>query len=115
MLPQLQYGDRLVSLHPTTRGQTGSPHGGRLAPVHRGAFHRVGAVIRGKLRGIPWGDFDKGERRDDVARAYLAASPEPRGVRSIGRGAGESPAVPDQQAKPGDGHCLPGSRGGPGW
>jgi hypothetical protein len=81
-VPQLQYATGLVSY---IRRQLGMPVASTaaLAPVSAAFTKAVRAFAAD--RQIPWVDFARGQRKDDVAHEYLAAFTGTEGVLFIGR------------------------------
>ena len=81
-VPQLQYATGLVSY---IHHQLGKPVASTaaLAPVSE-AFTRSVRSFAASC-GIPWVDFAKGQRKDDVAQQYLAGFTGTEGVLFIGR------------------------------
>jgi hypothetical protein len=81
-VPQLQYATGLVSY---IHRQLGMPVASTaaLAPVSEAFTRSVRAFAAGG--GIPWVDFAKGQRKDDVAREFLAGFTGTEGVLFIGR------------------------------
>ena len=112
-VPQLQYATGLVSY---IHRQLGKPVASTaaLAPVSE-AFTRSVRSFAASC-GIPWVDFAKGQRKDDVALEFLAGFTGTEGVLFIGRAQEKVAAVPDPQAPPGRWQLLPvdrrGDRGG---
>ena len=112
-VPQLQYATGLVSY---IHRQLGMPVASTaaLAPVSEAFTRSVRSFAASG--GIPWVDFAKGQRKDDVAQEYLAGFTGTEGVLFIGRAQEKVSAVPDPQAPPGRRQLLPvdrrGDRGG---
>ena len=111
-VPQLQYATGLVSY---IHRQLGMPVASTaaLAPVGE-AFSRSVRSFAASC-GIPWVDFAKGQRKDDVALEFLAGFTGTEGVLFIGRAQEKVPLF-DPQAPPGRWQLLPvdrrGDRGG---
>src|SRR5215471_7817460 len=81
-VPQLQYAAGLVGF---VHRQLGLPIASTapLAPISEGFSAAMRAFAR--ERGVPWIDFVKGQRKDDVMHAHLAAFTAKEGVLFIGR------------------------------
>ena len=81
-VPQLQYATGLVSY---IHRQLGMPVASTaaLAPVSASFTMSVRSFAAGC--GIPWVDFAKGQRKDDVAQKFLAGFAGTEGVLFIGR------------------------------
>ena len=111
-VPKLQYATGLVSF---IRHQLGKPVASTavLAPVSE-AFTQIDAVLRGS-GGIPWVDFAKGQRKDDVAQEYLAAFTGTEGVLFIGRAQEKVPLFRTRKRRRADGTPTRGSPRRPGW
>ena len=80
--PKLQYPEGLVGF---LRGQRDATFASTVlvAPMTRefsGAIHRYA-----RDNGVPWVDFVKGQRKDDVAHEYLARFTGTEGVLFVGR------------------------------
>jgi hypothetical protein len=94
-VPQLQYAAGLVGF---VHRQLGLPIASTapLAPISEGFSSAMRAFAR--ERGVPWIDFVKGQRKDDVMHQHLAAFTGEEGVLFIGRAGGEDGVVPDGEA-----------------
>ncbi len=81
-VPRLQYATGLVGY---IRRHLGLPVASTaaLAPITEAFTTAVRAFAAG--RGVPWVDFAKGQRKDDVAQEYLAGHDGGEGVLFIGR------------------------------
>jgi hypothetical protein len=103
-VPQLQYATGLVSY---IHRQLGKPVASTaaLAPVSE-AFTRAVRAFAASC-GIPWVDFAKGQRKDDVAREYLAAFTGTEGVLFIGRAQEKVPLFRTRKRRRADGSSYP--------
>ena len=103
-VPQLQYATGLVSY---IHRQLGKPVASTaaLAPVSE-AFTRSVRSFAASC-GIPWVDFAKGERKDDVAREYLAGFTGTEGVLFIGRAQEKVPLFRTRKRRRADGSSYP--------
>jgi hypothetical protein len=81
-VPQLQYATGLVKY---IRRHLGMPVASTaaLAPITEAFTRAVRCFAR--TQGIPWVDFAKGQRKDEVAQEYLAGFTGTEGVLFIGR------------------------------
>ena len=81
-VPQLQYAAGLVGF---VHRRLGLPIASTapLAPISEGFGEAMRAFAR--QRGVPWVDFVKGQRKDEVMHQYLAAFTATEGVLFIGR------------------------------
>jgi hypothetical protein len=81
-VPQLQYPAGLVGF---VHRQLGLPIASTapLAPISEGFSTAMRAFAR--ERGVPWVDFVKGQRKDDVMHQHLARFTGEEGVLFIGR------------------------------
>ena len=81
-VPQLQYAAGLVGF---VHRQLGLPIASTapLAPISEGFSSAMRAFAR--ERGVPWIDFVKGQRKDDVMHQHLAHFTGEEGVLFIGR------------------------------
>jgi len=103
-VPQLQYATGLVSY---IHHQLGKPVASTaaLAPVSE-AFSRSVRSFAASC-GIPWVDFAKGERKDDVAQEYLAGFTGTEGVLFIGRAQEKVPLFRTRKRHRADGSSYP--------
>jgi hypothetical protein len=103
-VPQLQYATGLVSY---IHRQLGKPVASTaaLAPVSEAFTRSVRAFAAG--RGIPWVDFAKGQRKDDVAQEYLAGFTGTEGVLFIGRAQEKVPLFRTRKRRRADGSSYP--------
>ena len=103
-VPQLQYATGLVSY---IHRQLGKPVASTaaLAPVSE-AFSRSVRSFAASC-GIPWVDFAKGQRKDDVAREYLAGFTGTEGVLFIGRAQEKVPLFRTRKRRRADGSSYP--------
>jgi hypothetical protein len=103
-VPQLQYATGLVSY---IHRQLGKPVASTaaLAPVSE-AFSRSVRAFAASC-GIPWVDFAKGQRKDDVAREYLAGFTGTEGVLFIGRAQEKVPLFRTRKRRRADGSSYP--------
>ena len=93
-VPQLQYAAGLVGY---VHRQLGLPIAS-TAPLARITEALDKAVHRfARDHDVPWVDFAKGQRKDDVSQGTPASSPR-RGDPLRRQGAGEGPPVPDREA-----------------
>ena len=99
-IPQLQYATGLVSYIHRHLGKPVASTAA-LAPV-TGAFTRaVRAFAAG--RQIPWVDFARGQRKDDVAQKFLAGFTGTDGVLFTGRAQEKVPLFRTRKRRRGDG------------
>jgi hypothetical protein len=103
-VPQLQYATGLVSY---IHRQLGKPVASTaaLAPVSE-AFSRSVRSFAASC-GIPWVDFAKGQRKDDVAQEYLAGFTGTEGVLFIGRAQEKVPLFRTRKRRRADGSSYP--------
>ena len=103
-VPQLQYATGLVSY---IHRQLGIPVASTaaLAPVSE-AFTRSVRSFAASC-GIPWVDFAKGQRKDDVAHEYLAGFTGTEGVLFIGRAQEKVPLFRTRKRRRADGSSYP--------
>src|SRR5271156_4089599 len=103
-VPQLQYATGLVSY---IHRQLGMPVASTaaLAPVSEAFSRSVRSFAASG--GIPWGDFAKGERKDDVAQEYLAGFTGTEGVLFIGRAQEKVPLFRTRKRRRADGSSYP--------
>ena len=103
-VPQLQYATGLVSY---IHHQLGKPVASTaaLAPVSE-AFTRSVRSFAASC-GIPWVDFAKGQRKDDVAQEYLAGFTGTEGVLFIGRAQEKVPLFRTRKRHRADGSSYP--------
>jgi hypothetical protein len=103
-VPQLQYATGLVSY---IHRRLGKPVASTvaLAPVSE-AFTRSVRAFAASC-GIPWVDFAKGQRKDDVAREYLAGFAGTEGVLFIGRAQEKVPLFRTRKRRRADGSSYP--------
>ena len=94
-VPQLQYAAGLVGY---VHRRLGLPIAS-TAPLAR-ITDAFGAAVRRFAgdNGLPWVDFTKGQRKDDVMHQHLARFTGTEGVLFVGPGAGEDPPVPHREA-----------------
>jgi hypothetical protein len=103
-VPQLQYATGLVSY---IHRQLGMPVASTaaLAPVSAAFTSAVRAFAAG--RQIPWVDFARGQRKDDVAHEYLAGFTGTEGVLFIGRAQEKVPLFRTRKRRRADGSAYP--------
>jgi len=103
-IPQLQYATGLVSY---IRRHLGKPVASTaaLAPVTE-AFTRAVRAFAAE-RQIPWVDFAKGQRKDDVAQKFLAGFTGTEGVLFIGRAQEKVPLFRTRKRRRDDGTSYP--------
>jgi hypothetical protein len=103
-VPQLQYATGLVSY---IHRQLGKPVASTaaLAPVSEAFTRSVRSFAAGC--GIPWVDFAKAQRKDDVAREYLAGFTGTEGVLFIGRAQEKVPLFRTRKRRRADGSSYP--------
>jgi len=103
-VPQLQYATGLVSY---IHRQLGMPVASTvaLAPVTE-AFTKAMRAFAAD-RQIPWVDFARGQRKDDVAHEYLAAFTAAEGVLFIGRAQEKVPLFRTRKRRRADGSSYP--------
>jgi hypothetical protein len=103
-VPRLQYATGLVSY---IHRQLGLPVASTaaLAPVSE-AFTRSVRSFAASC-GVPWVDFAKGQRKDDVARQYLAGFTGAEGVLFIGRAQEKVPLFRTRKRRRADGSSYP--------
>ena len=103
-VPQLQYATGLVSY---IHRQLGKPVASTaaLAPVSEAFTRSVRAFAAGY--GIPWVDFAKGQRKDDVALEFLAGFAGTEGVLFIGRAQEKVPLFRTRKRRRADGSSYP--------
>jgi hypothetical protein len=103
-VPQLQYATGLVRY---IHRQLGKPVASTaaLAPVSEAFTRAVRAFAADQL--IPWVDFARGQRKDDVAHQYLAAFTGTGGVLFIGRAQEKVPLFRTRKRRRADGSSCP--------
>jgi hypothetical protein len=103
-VPQLQYATGLVSY---IHRQLGMPvaSAAALAPVSAAFTNAIRAFAAD--RQIPWVDFARGQRKDDVAHEYLAAFTGTEGVLFIGRAQEKVPLFRTRKRRRADGSSYP--------
>src|SRR6266568_2171252 len=103
-VPQLQYATGLVSY---IHRQLGMPVASTaaLAPVTE-AFTKAMRAFAAD-RQIPWVDFARGQRKDDVAHEYLAGFTGTEGVLFIGRAQEKVPLFRTRKRRRADGSSYP--------
>jgi hypothetical protein len=103
-VPQLQYATGLVSY---IHRQLGMPVASTaaLAPVSEAFTKAVHAFARDHA--IPWVDFAKGQRKDDLAHAYLADFTGTEGVLFIGRAQEKCTLFRTEKRRRDDGSSYP--------
>ena len=103
-VPQLQYATGLVSY---IHRQLGKPVASTvaLAPVSEAFTRSVRSFAASG--GIPWVDFAKGQRKDDVAQEYLAGFTGTEGVLFIGRAQEKVPLFRTRKRHRADGSSYP--------
>jgi hypothetical protein len=103
-VPQLQYATGLVSY---IHRQLGKPVASTaaLAPVSEAFTKAVRAFAAS--RQIPWVDFARGQRKDDVAHEYLAGFTGTEGVLFIGRAQEKVPLFRTRKRRRADGSSYP--------
>ena len=104
MRSRLQYATGLVSY---IHHQLGKPVASTaaLAPVSEAFTRSVRSFAAGC--GIPWVDFAKGQRKDDVAQEYLAGFTGTEGVLFIGRAQEKVPLFRTRKRHRADGSSYP--------
>ena len=103
-VPQLQYATGLVSYIHRHLGMPVASTAA-LAPVTEAFAKAVRAFALD--RQIPWVDFAKGQRKDDVAHQYLDRFTGAEGVLFVGRAQEKTASVPHPQTSPGRRQLLP--------
>jgi len=103
-VPQLQYATGLVSYIHRHLGRPVASTAA-LAPV-TGAFTTAVRAFAAE-RQIPWVDFAKGQRKDDVAQKFLAAFTGTEGVLFIGRAQEKVPLFRTRKRRRDDGSSYP--------
>jgi hypothetical protein len=103
-VPQLQYATGLVSY---IHRQLGKPVASTaaLAPLSEAFARSVRSFAAGC--GIPWVDFAKGQRKDDVALKFLAGFTGTEGVLFIGRAQEKVPLFRTRKRRRADGSSYP--------
>ena len=103
-VPQLQYATGLVRY---IHRQLGKPVASTaaLAPVSEGFTRAVRAFAAS--RQIPWVDFARGQRKDDVAHEYLSRFTGTEGVLFIGRAQEKVPLFRTRKRRRADGSSYP--------
>ena len=103
-VPQLQYATGLVSYIHRRLGMPVASTAA-LAPVSEAFTRSVRSFAAGC--GIPWVDFAKGQRKDDVAQEYLAGFTGTEGVLFIGRAQEKVPLFRTRKRRRADGSSYP--------
>ena len=103
-IPQLQYATGLVSYIHRHLGKPVASTAA-LAPV-TGAFTRAVRAFAAE-RQIPWVDFARGQRKDDVAQKFLAGFTGTDGVLFTGRAQEKVPLFRTRKRRRGDGTSYP--------
>jgi hypothetical protein len=103
-VPQLQYATGLVSYIHRRLGKPVASTAA-LAPVSEAFTRSVRAFATSC--GIPWVDFAKGQRKDDVALEYLAGFTGTEGVLFIGRAQEKVPLFRTRKRRRADGSSYP--------
>ena len=103
-VPQLQYATGLVSYIHRYLGKPVASTAA-LAPVTEAFTKAVRAFAAD--RQIPWVDFAKGQRKDDVAQEFLAAFTGTEGVLFIGRAQEKVPLFRTRKRRRDDGTSYP--------
>lgn len=103
-VPQLQYATGLVSYIHRYLGKPVASTAA-LAPVSE-AFARSVRSFAASC-GIPWVDFAKGQRKDDVAQKFLAGFTGTEGVLFIGRAQEKVPLFRTRKRRRDDGSSYP--------
>jgi hypothetical protein len=103
-VPQLQYATGLVSYIHRQLGMPVASTAG-LAPVTEAFTKAVRAFAAG--RQIPWVDFARGQRKDDVVHEYLAGFTGTEGVLFIGRAQEKVPLFRTRKRRRADGSSYP--------
>jgi hypothetical protein len=103
-IPQLQYATGLVSYIHRHLGKPVASTAA-LAPVTEAFTRAVRTFAAG--RQIPWVDFAKGQRKDDVAGKFLAAFTGSEGVLFIGRAQEKVPLFRTRKRRREDGSSYP--------
>lgn len=103
-VPQLQYAAGLVGY---VHRQLGLPIAstaplGQITDAFSAAVRRFARDQR-----VPWVDFVKGQRKDDVAQQYLAEFTEQEGVLFIGRAQEKTPLFRTEKRRDGEGKTYP--------
>ncbi len=103
-VPQLQYATGLVRY---IHRQLGKPVASTaaLAPVSEGFTRAVRAFAAS--RQIPWVDFARGQRKDDVAHEYLSRFTGTEAVLFIGRAQEKVPLFRTRKRRRADGRSYP--------
>ena len=103
-VPQLQYATGLVSY---IHRQLGKPVASTaaLAPVSEAFTRSVRSFAASG--GIPWVDFAKGQRKDEVALQFLAGFTGTEGVLFIGRAQEKVPLFRTRKRRRADGSSYP--------
>ena len=111
-VPQLQYATSLMSY---IHRQLGMPVASTaaLAPVSEAFTRSVRSFAAGC--GIPWVDFARGQRKDDVAREFLAGFTGTEGVLFIGRAQEKVPLFRTRKRRRADGSSYPWIAAETGW
>jgi hypothetical protein len=103
-IPQLQYATGLVSYIHRHLGKPVASTAA-LAPVTE-AFTRAVRAFAAE-RQIPWVDFARGQRKDNVAQKFLAGFTGTEGVLFIGRAQEKVPLFRTRKRRRGDGTSYP--------
>jgi len=103
-VPQLQYATGLVSYIHRRLGMPVASTAA-LAPVSEAFTRSVRSFAAGC--GIPWVDFAKGQRKDDVALQFLAGFTGTEGVLFIGRAQEKVPLFRTRKRRRADGSSYP--------
>jgi hypothetical protein len=103
-VPQLQYATGLVSYIHRRLGKPVASTAA-LAPVSEAFTKAVRAFAASQQ--IPWVDFARGQRKDDVAHQYLAGFTGTEGVLFIGRAQEKVPLFRTRKRRRADGSSYP--------
>ena len=103
-VPPLQYVNGLVGY---VHRQLGLPIAS-TAPLGQITDRFSRAVQRfARQHQIPWVDFVKGQRKDEVMAEHLAGFPKTEGVVFIGRAQEKTPMFRTEKRRHADGHAYP--------
>ena len=103
-VPQLQYAVGLIGY---LQRQLGLPIAStaplaKITDAFSTAVHRFA-----RDHGLPWVDFAKGQRKDDVAHEHLARFIGTEGVLFVGRAQEKTPLFRTEKRRDGNGDCYP--------
>ena len=103
-VPQLQYAGGLIRF---IHDQLGMPIAS-TAPLATITDAFTAAVRRfARHQGVPWVDFAKGQRKDDVMQEYLAGFTGTEGVLFVGRAQEKTSLFRTEKRRDADGHAYP--------